>query len=115
KASRRALPPKELVRTMSAPASTKALCSARTRSGCAMFQASGGSPEARPIANRLVPVAPSARRKRRLARSDRSKGILFRSRLALKRTSETLHFLVVRIEEPVDDGVDLALGSSLRS
>ena len=42
--SRRRLPPKLLVRMMSAPASTKARCSARMRSGWSAFQSSGVSP-----------------------------------------------------------------------
>src|SRR6185437_9946887 len=37
------------------------------RSGCSKFQSSGASPLMRPMANRLVPVAPSARRKGRSA------------------------------------------------
>src|SRR5271165_5808723 len=60
RASRRRLPPKLLVRTMSAPASTKDWCNARIRSGWSAFHSSGVSPAARPMANRLVPVAPSA-------------------------------------------------------
>src|SRR6478752_3362228 len=39
------------------------------RSGCSKFQSSGASPLMRPMAKRLVPVAPSARRKGRSARS----------------------------------------------
>ena len=61
-ASRRRLQPNELVRMMSAPASTKLWCSARIRSGWVSFHRSGASPEVRPMLKRLVPVAPSARR-----------------------------------------------------
>ena len=60
-ARRRRLQPNELVRMMSAPASTKLWCSARMRSGWVSFHRSGASPEVRPMLNRLVPVAPSAR------------------------------------------------------
>ena len=67
---RRRLAPKVLVRMMSEPASTKDRCRLSIRSGCSAFQSSGESPEVRPMAKRLVPVAPSASSGRPSARSD---------------------------------------------
>ena len=67
---RRWFAPKLLVRMMSEPASTKAWWRLAIRSGCSAFQSSGESPEVRPMANRLVPVAPSASSGRPSARRD---------------------------------------------
>jgi hypothetical protein len=59
-ASLRRMPPKLLVRMMSAPASTNIWCRLRMRSGWRSFHSSGASPLLSPMSNRLVPVAPSA-------------------------------------------------------
>src|ERR1700749_897642 len=45
---------------MSAPASTKARANSAMCSGWSLFHSSGASPDCRPRANRLLPVAPSA-------------------------------------------------------
>ena len=55
------LQPNVFVRMMSAPAATKAPCSALTLWGWSTFHSSGGSPGPSPIPKKLVPVAPSAR------------------------------------------------------
>ena len=55
------LPPNELVRKRSDPASTLPLYKALIFSGAVLFHSSGASPEDSPMLNKLVPVAPSAK------------------------------------------------------
>ena len=58
--SRARLPPKVLVNTICEPASRYPRWMRRMTSGWARFQTSGGSPNWRPLAKSIVPIAPSA-------------------------------------------------------